>query len=753
MKKKPEQKTKKNRLKTALTILIVTPLFIAIAGICAAAIVLNTGEEKLDPSKLQASVTDLKITDKTGSHVDIPEKYDDYALSEEIPDKLKNAFVALEDKRFYRHHGLDYLRIGKAALKNIGVGEFAEGASTISQQLIKNTHLNAEKSLKRKLSEARLALKLEKEYTKDEILTMYLNMLYFGSGEYGVKNAARRFFGKDLRSLNIAECAMLAGIVKSPTKYNPINNYADSIKRKDLVLAVMLKENVIDENEYKAALATEIIIKNEVNENNLANNFLIYSIEECCEILNMRNEALLKSGYTIKTYLDMRAQKRLEATLNNPALTLTDISGNAPSCAAIVLDNASCGISAFYSSGAYSPHTKRSPGSLLKPLVCYAPAMECGVLCPASLLLDEPKDFFGYCPRNYKDEYYGIVSVRECLARSLNIPAVDAMRMVGVEKACSYLSAMGIEIVDSDLNYATALGGMTHGVNITELAGAYAILASGGEYSVPRFVAEITDAEGKVLYRHDPAKRRVFGADTAYLITDILRDTAKYGTAKKLSPLKIDIASKTGTVSAGDENFNTDVYNASYTAAQTAVFWQGDLSGDGSGLLPASITGGGSPTLFAREYFAGDNSASFVCPAGVVRLKTDKIAASESGTLMLADEKAPFFSVSEELFSTRWLPEKNNSYSELPRPEYVIERSSDGTLIEITADPHLNYRLIKKDYFGGDSVLADFSGRRKQFSVTVPPSIDDAFAPRYAIEVYYSDGSRRHVKSYALRLY
>ena len=295
MEKKRKEKGRKSAWKKVMLAVIIIPVLIAIIALCAGMIILHTGDEEIDEGKLNFTSANLKITDNSGQYVDLPEKYDKFATSEEIPDILKKAFVALEDKRFYIHHGVDYLRVAKAAVNNIAAGGIKEGASTITQQLIKNTHLTAEKSFKRKLTEARLALKLEKQYSKDEILTMYLNMLYFGSGEYGVKNAAYRFFGKELSELNTAECAMLTGIVKSPTKYNPINNYYNSMERTDLVLNVMCKEGVISEYERDKAKNTDIIIKNQVFKNNSAFYFLEYSIKECCEIMNITPEQLTQT--------------------------------------------------------------------------------------------------------------------------------------------------------------------------------------------------------------------------------------------------------------------------------------------------------------------------------------------------------------------------------------------------------------------------------------------------------------------------
>ena len=734
--KKKEKKTAKK----IIISLIAIPLIIICLAAATGAILLFTGEEELREDKLVIEKINLQITDKDNKAIELPSEYDNYADESEIPEKLKNAFVALEDKRFYSHHGLDFLRIGKAALNNLRSGSLKEGASTISQQLIKNTHLSSEKSFRRKLSEARLALKLEREYTKDEILTMYLNMLYFGSGEYGVKNAAKRFFGKELSLLNNAECAMLAGIVKSPTKYNPINNFEESNKRKDLVLGVMYKEGVIDEKEYKAALKYDIIIKNEVNKNNMAIYLLKYCIDECEKILSIDKGALLSGNFRVRTYLDMSAQETLEKAMTSSALTHKNVGGNIPDCAAIVIDNLSRGVKAFYSNCAYTSEIKRQPGSLLKPLVAFAPAIENGLLSPASIISDAPRSFTGYAPKNYKDEYYGDISVREALKLSLNIPAVEAMTLVGVENACSYLSRLGMPLTESDLNLSTALGGLTYGVHLRDLAGAYCALANGGTYADVAFIKEIRDKNGKILYSHKPALRRVFGEDTSYLITDMLKDTALDGTAKKISVLGYEIASKTGTVASADPQFNTDAYNASYTSAETAIFWQGNLSGRADDLLPRNITGGGSPTLFAVNYFRhSPKPRPFIMPKSVVELNIDKFDL-DVGNVTLADENAPYFAVRKELFSRRFMPrDRNLSYTRLPMPKYSCNISGDNIETTVTPDPRLRYEIVRHDYFNGDQVVADFVGSKGTFSFIERLPEREFFSPRYSLKVYYID--------------
>ena len=737
----------KSKFKKIVIIFIVIPLLLTIAAVCAWFTLLYTGAEQVDKTKLNFTPANLRITDINGQYVDLPESCDSYASSAEIPDKLKKTFVTLEDKRFYEHSGVDHLRVIKAALKNLKSGGIKEGASTISQQLIKNTHLSSERSFERKIAEARLAIKLEKQYTKDEILTMYLNMLYFGSGEYGVKNAARRFFGKELNDLDLAECAMLAGIVKSPTRYNPINNFERSDERKELVLEIMRKEGAITNEEFEKAKNYKIVIKNSINESNSAFLFLEYSIEECAKRLNMTPEQLLSSGYIIETYLDSDAQTLLKKVMTNPALTLKTAGGEIPDNAAVVIDNFTGGVKAFWSNCGYTPQTNRQPGSTLKPLVCYAPALECGAIYPSTVIDDKKKSFSGYSPDNYKNEYHGKISVRECLKQSLNIPAVEVMNMVGVERACSYLPQLGIELEEIDYNFSTALGGMTYGTNITDIAAAYSTFARGGLYKNRSFVRQVKTVNGDIVFTSPDSTKRVFNEDTAYLITDMLVDTAISGSAKKLSGLKFPIASKTGTVSSPDPKFNTDVYNVSYTSSETAVFWQGNLSGEADGMLPQNITGGGSPTLMAKNYFSRSRAEKkpFNIPDSIVYADIDKYEYSQ-GNVVLADTAAPKYAAQKEIFSSRYLPNAvNRSYSILARPQISIERQDNMRNITIGADPHLNYAVILHDYFSGDMIVHLFDSGKSEYSFAVQFETGGLFTPRYAVKVYYIDDNGQSV--------
>lgn len=748
--KSNKKQKREHTLAKALSVTFITILLIVIATATAFVCVLYCSTADVDKSKLECTSADVIICDNKGKSLPLPASMDKNTSPDEIPENLKSAFVSLEDKRFYSHHGIDYIRIFGAMISNLRAGKYKEGASTISQQLIKNTHLSAEKSLSRKIEEAQLAIKLEKTYTKDQILAMYMNMLYFGSGEYGVKNAARRFFGKELGELNNAECAMLAGIVKSPTKYNPINNYDNSIERMRLVLGVMLDNGSLTQAEYNEAISQDIIIKNDINKNNLADKLLFYALEEASEVTSTSMEQLLSSGYTIKTYTDCIAQSQLIETISEESLYIKNLSDSIPDCMGIMFDNKTGGVKAFYANCDYSPlHTRRQPGSTIKPLVCYTPAMNEGVIQPATRICDAPQDFYGYKPSNFNDKYYGDVSVRRCVELSLNVPAVEVMNRIGIEQACTYLKNMNISLDERDYNYSTALGGMTYGITALEMGGAYMTLARGGNYVKPSFVQEIKDKDGNVIYSNNNEYTSVFSPASSYLMTDMLISTAKEGSAKKLSSLPYNIASKTGTVACTfDKQFNSDAYNVSYSSLDTLIVWQGNLSCEESDMLTSRTTGGGSPTLMAakiwNDYYSCNAPEPFIKPSGVAGIDIDKFSLSK-GILTIADSCAPAYAKTAELFDIRYIPDTiDDSYTN-PAPLSLSAVTNDnGTTITLQSNPRLGYLITKRAFLSDETVIADLCENNDSYTVTDHAPIG-IFPPVYTVLPYYFDDAGNQI--------
>ncbi len=300
-----------------------------------------------------------------------------YVAYDEIPSDLINAFVAVEDKRFFKHKGIDVKRMFGAAIANVKNGSVRQGASTITQQLIKNTHLTSEKSIDRKLKEIKLALMLERKLSKEEILERYLNVIYFGNGIYGVKDACRSFFGKELNELTLDECAAIAGVVKSPLNYSPMINAENSKKRRDLILRLMKEENYISENEYNSYIKKELVVADMKNAD-ISKIYLSNALYEASRILGISEQNLVRSNYKIATYYQKEEQQYLKSSVNGIVSDLKNFDDNNALC--ILTDNETAGIKAIYSDKTVNIFTlRRQAGSTIKPLAVYLPALENGI--------------------------------------------------------------------------------------------------------------------------------------------------------------------------------------------------------------------------------------------------------------------------------------------------------------------------------------------------------------------------------------
>lgn len=720
----------------------VTKIFFAIvvvAAVIAAATIggilwyLHSGDD-VDYSKLRTAAKPLNLYAANGEIADYCTENYGYIEIEELPDDLKNAFIAVEDKRFYSHDGIDYIRLAGAAIANLRSGSYAEGGSTITQQLAKNIYLTSEKSFSRKLREAQIAVKLEEHYSKDEILEYYLNMLYFGCGEYGVKNAAKRFFGKEPSELELEECAMLAATVKAPSKLNPIADPDACKERAALVLDLMAEQGLIDENRRKSANFDDIIIKDDLIENSLDKIYVANALAEASSILGIDEEEIAAKGYCVYTYLDYDALDALADAVQG-----SDTDGMS---AAIAADVATHSVSAVYADFALDLKSfSRQSGSTLKPLVAYAPAFESGILCPSSVLDDSKRTFGDYTPSNFNDVYYGSVSAKSALSLSLNVPAVQVLSDVGVSEGYNTLQKLGIRLGDEDDNLSLALGATQIGIALSDLLGGYVALADGGNFASLALVSCITDEYGDVVYRRNTDVSRVFSPETSYLVTDCLLDCATNGTAKKLSPLGLQIAAKTGTV--GDDSGNHDAYCVAYSSDVAALFWCG--SADYNSVI--DVQGGGAPTIRAREFFDALSDSrdlgTFSRPDGIVEARLDKSDLSH-GALTLAGDSAPDHACEKALFNARYLPESVNYSFDVPSAKDLSIRKDNG-LVEISfcADPRLCYRIVRRNFFNGETVLSQLSER--EGVVTVTDAADGIFPTTYAVIPWYADDSGAEV--------
>ena len=572
-----------------------------------------------DESKLETINPVCLIYDADG-HIVTNSKSTSFEHEENIPDKLKYAFIAIEDKRFYSHNGIDPKAILRAVKNNVKNGGIKEGASTITQQLVKNVYLSGEKTLNRKLKEIKLASIIEKKYTKDEILELYLNKIYFGEGAYGIKKAAEIYFGKECKNLTLEECATLAAIVKAPTFYDPFIHPDTCLDRRNLVLKEMLKQKEISETEYSAAKSKPITLTEKIRDD--TKNFTDEIIAEALKIIKSDSASDL-SGYKIYCGISSDYQSVI------PAPTLPD---EVKDYSVLITENISGQIVGYRST---TGMIKRVPASAAKPWLVYAPAIEENLISEATKILDEKTDFGGYSPSNANKTYAGYVNVKDALSKSLNIPTVKIANALGMDKIKNYAEKLEIEFTNNDLS--VALGNLTGGVTLSELSSAYSPFTCDGQYKRSQFISKIISPSGKTIYDRDNEKvpTQVFSPGTCYIINDILRETARNGTAKKLASLPFAVYAKTGT--NGTSSGNSDAYCIAYTQDYTVSVWLGNSDGS---YMPNNVNGGGEPTNIAGEIlkrlYNDKKPNSFIPPDDVAMVTIDKNAYDERHEQIIA---------------------------------------------------------------------------------------------------------------------
>lgn len=687
-------------------------------GFYISSIYINARAMKLNEDILSSPYISVQVYDKENK----PLKEDNeinrnFAKIDELSADTKNAFISIEDKSFYSHHGVNYKRIAKAMVNNIKSRSLKEGASTITQQLVKNTQLTSEKTFERKIKEVALAQKIEAKYSKDEILQNYLNIIYFGNNCYGIENAANYYFSKHAKELNLEESAMLAGLIKSPAKYSPIRNKENCINRRNLVLSEMYKDEVISTEDYNKAKNSPINLSINNERKNKLNSYSQASIDEAEMILGLPARQIALKGYKIYTYQNHDKQEALENAINSQNLE-TDSAG-------IVINNSNHSIEAYVGDSIFKIlDAKRQPGSCIKPILVYAPALNEDIIYPCSQILDEKTSISNYTPKNVGNVYRGYVSAREALSKSINIPAVKVLSYLGIDKGKAYAENMGITFDEKDDSYTLALGGMTYGVNLQQLAGAYSTFANNGYYAAPKFVSFITDKNNRLVYINKPKAQQVLREDCAYLITDMLRTCATSGTAKKLASLNMDIASKTGTVGKSNSKENLDAWNISYTKEQTCGIWIGNLDN-----TPINYAGGNQPTEIVKQYFASvkDNS-TFITPESIVEKNIDGTELSENHRIVLANNYIPERYTQKEIFSIFNLPsDVSNKFTSMPKTDFNSKVENNKAIISFNAKDYITY-----NFKANDKVLKSISNKNGEQIVTI-----DLLTPKQTITIDY----------------
>lgn len=644
--------------------------------------------QDFDPANILGAQQSLILYDgENGEILRLHDKEDRVSIPlSDVPDLVQKAFISAEDARFYEHPGVDVIRIVGAAWADIKAGGYVQGASTISQQLIKLSHLTADKTISRKLEEAVLACQMETRYSKDEILEMYLNYVYFGGGYYGIEAAALGYFGVHAKDLSVAQGAMLAGILKSPSNYAPHLDFEASLARRDTVLSLMAEYGYLDDQGLADAKGETMVILHDGTASEEGRNYYVdAALQDAMEILQIDSETLLSGGYRIYTAMDSAIQNQCEAIFQQDDLFPGDAQG------AIMVQEAGTGLiramvggrGAYDTAMAFNRATdiRRQPGSVIKPVIAYAPALEGYGYTAATMLLDEPTTFAEYSPRNFGNKYYGWVTLREAVTRSLNVPAVKVLSDIGVSAGKAFAQSCGIPFDPQDTSLTLALGGFTYGVSPLQIAGAYAAFASQGIYNTPTCIQRITDSTGKELYVYEPENRRVMSEQNAYILTSMLQSAIQEGTGHRLKDLDIPLAGKTGTVGEGEGN--RDAWMACYSADYAAAVWIGyDTSQDGA--LPQDATGGKYPALILEQLFQGlyqDRAPKeFSMPSGVNAYKLDKRTLEMFHEPVLATALTPSSAIQTEVFVEGTQPTAQSSYWVVPSPpgEFRVYLGGDG---------------------------------------------------------------------------
>lgn len=556
-------------------------IFVALAGYL---FIMVSGERILSANLDKMTVNETsKVYDSEGNPIsELSIENWDPVEEDEIPQLLKDAFVATEDRRFYEHKGVDLWSIARAAVKDVMARSLVEGGSTISQQLAKNVFLTRDKTFFRKATEVSIALAIERNYTKDEILTMYLNRVWFGYQEYGIKAASEFYFGKsDLNELDLWEIATLAAIPKGPSAYNPSGNPNDSKERRGVVLELMYDQGYITKEEMEEAKEVEYTYERPKEERKY-DSYVDYVLKEAEQVTGKTTDDLNIGGYQIYTAMSTQAQDAVEEAFKDDSLFEESPDDEKVQGSMVIMDHETGQIVALQGGRDYqrqgfnrATSSYRQPGSAFKPIVSYAPALDSGKFTKDSSLSNQEQCFGNYCPKNLHG-YSSTIGMADAITKSENIPAVWLLNEIGVNTGYEFAKKLGITMTEDDRNLAMALGGLSKGTNTLEMAAAYSAFANRGQYQEAYAITKIVDSDGKTIYEHKDNKEQVMSEETAYQMTEMLQDVVNSGTGTS-AKLSRPVAGKTGTTQSGisGNSANRDVWFVGYTPEYTAAVWMG----------------------------------------------------------------------------------------------------------------------------------------------------------------------------------
>ena len=552
----------------------------------------------------------------------------EYVKYEDIPARVIEALLAIEDTNFFEHKGINIDAIVRAVIKDIKAGKFVEGASTITQQLVKNMVLSREKKLQRKVEEMIIALIVENRLNKEEILERYLNQVYFGHGYYGIKTAAKGYFHKNLKDLTLKEIALLVGLPRAPSYYNPTKNYDAAIKRANRVITRMHELGWIDDRQF----LKEIESRPKVYDESLTKNRAPYIVDEVLRRVSKRYKDIKKGGYEIVTSIDLEYQNLAKESLEKGYGEILkrggDYNYSQLNGAVVVLKPNSGDILALvggvdYKRSAFNRATqaRRQPGSAFKPFIYltalnlgYAPSTKIPDIARTyEFIVDGKKEIWK--PKNYEKNFEGEISLKEALVHSRNLATINLVEDIGLNRLYEKLKEMGFENLPKDLSLA--LGSMI--LSPLELAKFYTIISNYGQRVEPRLILGIKEASGEWVYSADINKTEVCEPKQSYLMIDILKDVVNRGTGRRARVKGVQVAGKTGTT-----NNYVDAWFCGFTPDIEVVTWFGQdnnyplKKGESGGRAAAPVVG----RLIKRIYtLHPELSTRFKKPKGVMQMR------------------------------------------------------------------------------------------------------------------------------------
>ena len=621
------------------------------------------------------------------------EKDSYYVSIEEMPVDAVTAIVSIEDKKFFRHHGIDYRALLRAVKAMVQNGEVKQGGSTITMQLARNIFLSQEKTWQRKVEEMYIATELENKYSKDQILEFYLNNIYFGNGYYGIQSAARGYFDRDVENLSLSQIAFLCAIPNNPTLYDPVTNKDNTVSRRDRILKNMLDDGKISQMDYAEAVAEQITLNRPqaLAKNDYVETYTYYcatralmeqqgfvfhedfktdeeqqAYEDTYSALYSEcQKKLYTGGYRIYTSIDLSLQDELQQSVNDTLSGYTGVNAEGVyelQASAVCIDNDNGYVRAVVGgrSQEFPGYTLnrayqsfRQPGSAIKPLTVYTPSFEQNYT-PDTIVVDEPIEDG---PRNANGTYLGEITVRTAVERSINTIAWKLYDQLTPDKGLSYLKAMNFSrISPSDYRLATALGGFTNGVSALEMASGFAAIENDGYYRTPTCIVKIEDGNGTVLYNSEQKPVLIYKKNAARMMTDVLKGVITNGTGKGLDLGDMPCAGKTGTT-----NDQKDGWFVGYTRYYTTSVWVGyDMPKKLQGLMGNTYPGKIWQT-FMNKAHEGLEPLEFLPYA---RISDDLLQQQESGQ--------PEDNPAEEI------PEEGAQDGETPGEEIPEDGAQDG---------------------------------------------------------------------------